>query len=292
VNSVFDVAKYIIEHEAKLRRPLKGVKLQKLLYYAQVYSVLLRREKLFDATFFAWNHGPAIAIVEGQHQYHTIPETFPGNAAGVTEGEEVLRLMLSRLGPLTVENVIDSSHAELPWKVASEQAKQLGMVGANRSWKTEMEVNMMEHVKRGYRAQGTMILPVALPKNIDIVAYSNMLSILADEDRVEEYAEELAETKFILLTHITEHVPFEEYSKACLVESVSNHWTTNRKAAKSALIAALGDKAELVQERAFKGLMRFYRAGDPAVRTLLDTRPMEEYSPFVIPTVNNLLKHA
>ena len=292
MNSVFDVAKYIIEHEAQLRRPLKGVKLQKLLYYAQVYSVLLRGEKLFDAQFLAWNHGPAIAIVEVQHQYHTIPDTFPGDANGLTEGEDVVKLMLTRLGPLTFQNVIDLSHAELPWKVASEQAKKLGMIGANGSWKTEMEVNMMEHVKRGYKAQETMILPVALPKNVDIVAYSNMLAVLADEDRVEEYAEELADTQFALLAHITEHVPFEEYPRACLVESVSNHWTTNRNAARSALISALDDEAELVQERAFKGLMRFYRAGDQAVRALLDARPLEHYSPFVVPTVNNLLKHA
>jgi uncharacterized phage-associated protein len=58
--SIFDVAKYFLhkllyEDESSIT-PLK---LQKLCYYAQAWSLVWDNDKLFDEDFQAWAHGPA-----------------------------------------------------------------------------------------------------------------------------------------------------------------------------------------------------------------------------------------
>ena len=57
------VAKYFIDRANKEKKPITNKKLQKLLYYAQVWSLVLNKEKLFSERIEAWVHGPAIPIV-------------------------------------------------------------------------------------------------------------------------------------------------------------------------------------------------------------------------------------
>ena len=52
--TVFDVAKYILEQLG----PLSTMKLQKLCYYAQAWSLAWDEEPLFPHEFEAWVNGP------------------------------------------------------------------------------------------------------------------------------------------------------------------------------------------------------------------------------------------
>ncbi|BDP41222.1 hypothetical protein DAETH_11910 [Deinococcus aetherius] len=293
MENVLNVAKYIIEHERQNKRPLTGMKLQKLLYYAQVYSVILRDEKLFDADFYAWKNGCVAPVVEELHHgYFHIPASFPGESAALQpDSTRVLRLTLRDQARLTAEELSDRNHKELPWHVAYEQAKQLGMVHPN-SWKTEMEVNMSENVKRGYKRQGDSVIPVPVPPGVDPLTYSRVLAQLADMNSVEDFVEALAESDLGLLAYITREVPFNAYSKARMIEAVGDHWEDDPDAVRSALISALSDQSSLVQDRAFRGLISFYYDGDPEVRSLIDGKPLETYNPAVRPTVEDLLYHA
>lgn len=56
--NVNDVVDYIVLKMDEGRVGLTLLKLQKLLFYVQAWSLALRNERAFDARFQAWVHGP------------------------------------------------------------------------------------------------------------------------------------------------------------------------------------------------------------------------------------------
>ena len=52
--TVFDIAKYILHQ----RGQMSTMKLQKLCYYAQAWSLVWDDTPLFDEDFSAWRNGP------------------------------------------------------------------------------------------------------------------------------------------------------------------------------------------------------------------------------------------
>ncbi len=54
--NVFDVATYIL----KKTRPCTHMKLQKLLYYAQAWSLVWDEKQLFGDRIEAWANGPVV----------------------------------------------------------------------------------------------------------------------------------------------------------------------------------------------------------------------------------------
>ncbi len=58
-----NIAEYFLWKASNESRPVTNKKLQKLLYYAQAWSLVLRDKKLFDDKIEAWIHGPAIRKV-------------------------------------------------------------------------------------------------------------------------------------------------------------------------------------------------------------------------------------
>src|SRR4051812_45475224 len=61
--NVYDVAKYILEQKA----PMSAMKLQKLVYYAQAWSLVWDDAPLFPEPIEAWAGGP---VVPGLWQEH------------------------------------------------------------------------------------------------------------------------------------------------------------------------------------------------------------------------------
>ena len=60
---VFIVADYFIDKNNTEKVGLTNKKLQKLLYYAQAWSLVVNNKKLFEDDIEAWIHGPAISSV-------------------------------------------------------------------------------------------------------------------------------------------------------------------------------------------------------------------------------------
>jgi uncharacterized phage-associated protein len=56
VASVFDVAQYILRKQGGMTT----MKLQKLVYYAQAWSLVWDEEPLFDQPIEAWSNGPGV----------------------------------------------------------------------------------------------------------------------------------------------------------------------------------------------------------------------------------------
>ena len=60
---VIQVANFFITKAKEDREEITNKKIQKLLYYAQAWSVTLRNKKIFSNNIQAWVHGPAVTVV-------------------------------------------------------------------------------------------------------------------------------------------------------------------------------------------------------------------------------------
>lgn len=95
------------------------LKLQKLIYYAQAWSLVLGTP-LFDEDFQAWAHGPVVEsvyrIFEGS-KWNALdpPDEIPDFAEDV---EELLGNVLEAYGGMSAKQLELLTHSEQPWIAA------------------------------------------------------------------------------------------------------------------------------------------------------------------------------
>ena len=61
---VFDVAKYILEKQGSMTT----MKLQKLVYYSQAWSVVWDEKPIFEERIEAWASGPVVRELYEEHR--------------------------------------------------------------------------------------------------------------------------------------------------------------------------------------------------------------------------------
>ena len=115
--SVFDVAAYILEKKGNMTT----MKLQKLVYYCQAWSLVWDEEPLFDEKIEAWENGPVVpALYESHRRRYKISQS------DVTEGDsnlikthasqcETIDAVLEFYGDRSAQWLIELSHSERPW---------------------------------------------------------------------------------------------------------------------------------------------------------------------------------
>jgi uncharacterized phage-associated protein len=111
--NVFDVATYILEKKA----PITVMKLQKLVYYSQAWSLVWDEKPLFEQEIQAWRHGPVVAELyqahRGQYQLDQLPN---GNSHNLTDEEkETIDSVLETYGDKSSQWLSDLTHMESPW---------------------------------------------------------------------------------------------------------------------------------------------------------------------------------
>ena len=134
--NVNDVARYILERQGE---SLSTMKLQKLVYYAQAWSLVWDEKLLFNSRFEAWANGPVCRELYNQHRGHftATPEMFPGDAHRLTNDErETIDTVLDAYGHLTGQQLSDLAHGERPWREAREGVA----VGAPSTHEVSQEV--------------------------------------------------------------------------------------------------------------------------------------------------------
>ena len=116
--TAFDVAKYILQKKGSLT----AMKLQKLLYYCQAWSLVWDEKPLFENTIQAWVNGPVLPAVYNYHrgQYFVEEKDFPSadSACLNTEQRETVDAVLGYYGDKSAQWLIDLTHSEEPWKQA------------------------------------------------------------------------------------------------------------------------------------------------------------------------------
>ena len=117
--SVFDVVAYIL----KQSHPLTTMKLQKLVYYCQAWSLVWDENPLFIEDIEAWANGPVIRDLFYFHQgIYLIDNIQIGNPDILSkEHIETINAVLDYYGDKSPQWLIDLTHMESPWRTARKR---------------------------------------------------------------------------------------------------------------------------------------------------------------------------
>lgn len=115
--NVHDVAAYILQR----RGPMTAMKLQKLVYYCQAWSLVWDDRPLFPERIEAWANGPVVRELYDRHRGVFRVEQWEGNPGAMTlEERETVDKVLEYYGPRASQELSDLTHQERPWKEARE----------------------------------------------------------------------------------------------------------------------------------------------------------------------------
>jgi uncharacterized phage-associated protein len=114
--SVFDVAAYIL----KKKKAVTAMKLQKLVYYAQAWSLVWDDKPLFKERIEAWANGPVCPSLYFAHQGEfTIKNEPKGDGDRLKKAErETVDAVLRDYGDRTANWLSELTHKEDPWREA------------------------------------------------------------------------------------------------------------------------------------------------------------------------------
>ena len=126
VDSV-ELAKYIVCKMAERGENINHLKLQKLLYYVQVWHLVYSDEPLIDEDFEAWLHGPVLRSVWNYYRTFSIMlDTLPCKEYKLKltkEQEEIIADVLDEYGSKSGYYLECLTHEESPWQEARRQGE-------------------------------------------------------------------------------------------------------------------------------------------------------------------------
>ncbi len=109
----------VAEHILRRRGSLPAMKLQKLVYYAQAWSLVWDDRPLFSDRIEAWANGPVCPELYERHRGQFNVETVGGNPEAIDEkGAETIEAVLKFYGDKASQWLSDLTHSENPWKDA------------------------------------------------------------------------------------------------------------------------------------------------------------------------------
>ena len=110
---VFDVAAYILERMGVMTT----MKLQKLVYYSQAWSLVWDEKSLFEDNIEAWANGPVVRDLFNYHRGMYEISSMPiGNPRLLNqEQQDTVDAVLEYYGDKSAQWLIDLTHMEEPW---------------------------------------------------------------------------------------------------------------------------------------------------------------------------------
>jgi uncharacterized phage-associated protein len=119
MQSALNVAKYFLRCvDREAGDTISVLKLQKLLYYAQAWSLVLRNQPLFWENIQAWSHGPMVCDVWDYYKEykHTDIPTPEQCELDFSDSElEVLEEVWNTYGELSARQLEKLTQSEEPW---------------------------------------------------------------------------------------------------------------------------------------------------------------------------------
>jgi len=132
-----DVAAYILERMG----PMTTMKLQKLLYYCQAWSLVWDEQPLFSEEIEAWANGPVVRKVFDEHRNMFTIERTSGDSSKLSPiQKETINSVLSYYGDQPSQWLADLTHMEDPWKNA-----RVGLAPGERSNREISNASMNEY---------------------------------------------------------------------------------------------------------------------------------------------------
>ena len=118
--SAMDVAAYILEKKGVMT----SMKLQKLVYYCQAWSLVWDEAPLFGERIEAWVNGPVVRELYETHRglFMVEPGSIPGASSKLNDTQrETVDSVLTYYGDKASKWLIDLSHEEDPWRLTRER---------------------------------------------------------------------------------------------------------------------------------------------------------------------------
>ena len=115
--SATDAAAYILQTKGEMTT----LKLQKLLYYCQAWSLVWDEEPLFFEQIEAWANGPVVSTVFAKHRnmFKVSASDIDGNPEKLTPTQiESIKAVLEFYGDKDSQWLSELTHMEEPWKNA------------------------------------------------------------------------------------------------------------------------------------------------------------------------------
>lgn len=114
--NVYDVASYILKKCGELTT----MKLHKLVYYSQAWSLVWDEKPLFNERIEAWANGPVIKELFSYHKgCYSISNISIGNYELLNDiQKETIDSVIDYYGGKSAQWLIELSHLEEPWKKA------------------------------------------------------------------------------------------------------------------------------------------------------------------------------
>lgn len=98
------------------------MKLQKLVYYSQAWSLVWEERELFPEAIEAWANGPVVRELYDQHRgKFRVSSWDAGHADALVDQErETIDAVLEHYGDKTAQELSDLTHREEPWLSARQ----------------------------------------------------------------------------------------------------------------------------------------------------------------------------
>ncbi|MFA6494921.1 MAG: type II toxin-antitoxin system antitoxin SocA domain-containing protein [Candidatus Paceibacterota bacterium] len=117
-----DVGRYFLFLANQEKKPITNKKLQKLVYYAQAWSLVLNDRKLFSEPIEAWVHGPAVRSLYIQYKkfgFEPIEEDIKQSSLNISgKAKELLDAVWKLYGKMDARYLEMLTHSEKPWQDA------------------------------------------------------------------------------------------------------------------------------------------------------------------------------
>lgn len=123
IPDVFDVASYIL----KKKGDMTSMKLQKLVYYSQAWSLVWDGAPLFNEPFEAWSNGLVCRKLFDKHRgnYMVSAEDIDGDTSVLNLNQkETIDAVIRDYGDKTPLQLRTLTHQEAPWIDARKRLKE------------------------------------------------------------------------------------------------------------------------------------------------------------------------
>jgi uncharacterized phage-associated protein len=138
-----DVAAYILRKQGEMT----AMKLEKLVYYSQAWSLVWDEEPLFAEPIQAWVNGPVVPALYQRHRGMFKVSSWPDGDAGKLTGKqrETIDAVLKYYGDKSSQWLSDLTHREAPWLEARK-----GLEPGDPGKRVISHVSMAEYYSNPY----------------------------------------------------------------------------------------------------------------------------------------------
>lgn len=112
-----DVAGWILCEAQRQGLSITHMQLQKLLYYAQGFSLGMSGNALFDDEIEAWTHGPVTSSVYDTYKRYGFAKIPVEQRLAIPDDiEPLIRALVKEKGRMSAAELRASTYAEAPWR--------------------------------------------------------------------------------------------------------------------------------------------------------------------------------